>query len=102
MAFSPPWLPLPSTSLNTTGSTAASSWPSAPLNAGEFSKESRIPMVSPFGLNARHRFQIQSAFGYPGQAANTRPLSHRFQEANRHPGVEDSDPAAGLPHQPSI
>src|ERR1700759_3297429 len=45
IAFKPPWLPLPRTSLSTTGSTAPSSCPSAPLNAGEFSNESRIPMV---------------------------------------------------------
>src|SRR5476649_1489297 len=69
MAERPPWLPLPSTSLSTIGSTAPSSWPSAPLNAGEFSNESRIPMVEPLSLGAQIRFQIQTAFGSRRQAA---------------------------------
>src|SRR5690242_11747280 len=54
MAFRPPWLPVPMTSLITTGSTAAPSWPSAFLSAGEFSKESRIP-ISPVLSAAKAR-----------------------------------------------
>ncbi len=47
-ADSPPWLPVPMTSLITTGNTAAPIWPSALLKAGLFSSESRMPMVIPF------------------------------------------------------
>jgi hypothetical protein len=45
IALRPPWLPVPMTSLRTAGSTAAPSWLSALLNAGEFSSESKIPMT---------------------------------------------------------
>src|SRR5579883_797342 len=56
MAERPPCPPLPSTSLSTAGRTAASSCPRAPLKAGEFSNESRIPMSNPFGLDWPSRF----------------------------------------------
>ena len=83
-------------------------------------------MANPFGLSAQSRFEIQSAFVGPGQAANpagtaqsevggraglgrlsleqsypTPPHRH-FKRATQRPGLEDYDPAADLSHQPAI
>src|SRR5712672_2613870 len=91
MAVSPPCPPLPSTSLSTTGTTAASSWPRAPLKTGEFSNESRIPMVRPstdigtnfgFGtLDAQRQFRIESVFQAIRQPAAAAGISasHRLE-----------------------
>src|SRR5882757_5293627 len=83
MAESPPWPPLPSTSLSTTGTTAASNWPSMPLKVGEFSNESRIPMVRPFHATSNAGSNSDRLSGDPSSRDGGRRLasqgSHRLE-----------------------
>src|SRR5579871_943271 len=70
MALSPPCPPLPKTWLSTAGSTDASNWPSAPLKAGEFSNESRIPMIEPLWVDGEEGHADSDRFVWSGQASN--------------------------------